>query len=259
MKVIPTMMNKKENNFDKKNSLDLETVRLNKFIASAGYCSRRQADKLIEEGKVLVNGQEAELGVRVLSSDKVEVEGKLLEAQTKEDLVYLAFNKPQGIVCTANPEVADNIIDFINYPQRIFTIGRLDKDSEGLILLSNDGAVFNKIVRAEYENEKEYLVEVNKAYDQEFVKEMEEGVQILDSVITNPTKIKAVNKTTFKLILTQGLNRQIRRMCKALGYKVRFLKRLRIMNIELGNLPVGSYRHLNQKELDELFSLLTKD
>lgn len=248
------MMNKTDNNKQTEENL----IRLNKFIASAGYCSRRQADRLIEAGKVLLNGNKAELGAKVSSRDEVIVEGKLLDAQKEDDLVYLAFNKPQGVVCTANPEVKDNIIDFINYPVRIFTIGRLDKNSEGLILLSNDGSIFNKIVRAEHDNEKEYLVELNKAYDQKFIERMEKGVEILDRV-TNPTKISPVSKTTFKLVLTQGLNRQIRRMCDALGYKVIFLRRLRIMNINLGNLAIGSYRHLSQKELGDLFDLLPEE
>lgn len=248
------MMNKTDNNKEAEENL----IRLNKFIASAGYCSRRQADRLIEAGKVLLNGNKAELGAKVSSRDEVIVEGKLLDAQKEDDLVYLAFNKPQGVVCTANPEVKDNIIDFINYPVRIFTIGRLDKNSEGLILLSNDGSIFNKIVRAEHDNEKEYLVELNKEYDQKFIERMEKGVEILDRV-TNPTKISPVNKTTFKLVLTQGLNRQIRRMCDALGYKVIFLRRLRIMNINLGNLAIGSYRHLSQKELRDLFDLLPEE
>ncbi|HZJ69235.1 MAG TPA: pseudouridine synthase [Candidatus Eisenbacteria bacterium] len=248
------MMNKTDNNKQTEESL----IRLNKFIASAGYCSRRQADRLIEAGKVLLNGNKAELGAKVSSRDEVIVEGKLLDAQKEDDLVYLAFNKPQGVVCTANPEIKDNIIDYINYPVRIFTIGRLDKNSEGLILLSNDGSIFNKIVRAEHDNEKEYLVELNKAYDQKFIERMEKGVEILDKV-TNPTKISPVSKTTFKLVLTQGLNRQIRRMCDALGYKVIFLRRLRIMNINLGNLAIGSYRHLSQKELGDLFDLLPEE
>lgn len=248
------MMNKTDNNKQTEENL----IRLNKFIASAGYCSRRQADRLIEAGKVLLNGNKAELGAKVSSRDEVIVEGKLIDAQKEDDLVYLAFNKPQGVVCTANPEIKDNIIDYINYPVRIFTIGRLDKNSEGLILLSNDGSIFNKIVRAEHDNEKEYLVELNKAYDQKFIERMEKGVEILDRV-TNPTKISPVSKTTFKLVLTQGLNRQIRRMCDALGYKVIFLRRLRIMNINLGNLAIGSYRHLSQKELGDLFDLLPEE
>ena len=161
-------------------------VRLNKYISSAGYCSRRQADRLIAQNKVFLNGAIAELGSVVTSGDKVEIEGELIIAQTITDLVYLAFNKPQGIVCTANPKVKNNIIDFIDYPQRIFTIGRLDKDSEGLILLTNDGSIFNKIVRAEYENEKEYIVELNRPYDLPFIESMEKGVRILDQM-TNPT------------------------------------------------------------------------
>ncbi|HHT25319.1 MAG TPA: pseudouridine synthase [Clostridiaceae bacterium] len=232
-------------------------IRLNKYIASAGYCSRRQADRLIAENKVLLNGAIAELGTIVMPGDTVEIEGKLIVAQTEEDLIYLAFNKPQGIVCTANPKAKNNIIDFIDYPQRIFTIGRLDKDSEGLILLTNDGSIFNKIVRAENQNEKEYIVELNRPYNRSFVESMEKGVQISDQM-TNPTQVKPLSNTKFKLILTQGLNRQIRRMCDALGYRVIFLQRIRIMNITLGKLSHGMYRKLSQPELRDLFELLNK-
>ncbi|NLJ71159.1 MAG: pseudouridine synthase [Clostridiaceae bacterium] len=232
-------------------------MRLNKYIAAAGYCSRRQADRLIAENKVYLNGVIAELGTIVMPGDTVEIEGKSIVAQTADDLVYLAFNKPRGIVCTANPKVKNNIIDYIDYPQRIFTIGRLDKDSEGLILLTNDGSIFNKIVRAEYENEKEYIVELNRPYNQSFVRSMEKGVRILDQ-ITNPTQVKPLNRTKFKLTLTQGLNRQIRRMCDALGYRVIFLQRIRIMNITLGKLPHGKYRKLSEPELRDLFELLDK-
>ncbi|MGI6559807.1 MAG: pseudouridine synthase [Saccharofermentanales bacterium] len=230
-------------------------IRLNKFIAAAGYCSRRQADRLIEQKQVFLNDKVAELGARVFPQDKVVIDNQIIKAQEEADLVYLAFNKPQGIVCTANPEVEDNIIDFINYPQRIFTIGRLDKDSEGLILLTNDGSIFNKIVRAEYENEKEYLVEVDHPFDADFIHAMQSGVKILDT-LTNPTKVQPITRKKFKLTLTQGLNRQIRRMCEALGYKVVFLQRIRIMNITLGSLPLGTYRELSDKELRDLFALL---
>lgn len=232
-------------------------VRLNKYIAAAGYCSRRQADQLIAQNKVFLNGSIAELGTLVMPGDKVEIEGKLIVAQTTDDLIYLAFNKPPGIVCTANPEVKNNIIDFINYPQRIFTIGRLDKNSEGLILLTNDGSIFNKIVRAEYENEKEYIVEVDRPYNQSFVESMENGVRISDQM-TNPAQVIPLSGTKFKLILTQGLNRQIRRMCDALGYRVVFLQRIRIMNITLGNLPQGMYRNITKPELRDLFELLNR-
>lgn len=232
-------------------------IRLNKYIAAAGYCSRRQADRLIAENKVLLNGTIAELGTIVMPGDKVEIEGKSLVNRTADDLIYLAFNKPQGIVCTANPNVKNNIIDFIDYPQRIFTIGRLDKDSEGLILLTNDGSIFNKIVRVEYKNEKEYIVELNRFYNQSFVKSMEKGVRILGT-LTQPTQVQPLSKTKFKLTLTQGLNRQIRRMCEALGYRVIFLQRIRIMNITLGKLPLGMYRELSKPELRDLFNLLDK-
>lgn len=192
-----------------------------------------------------------------MPGDKVEIEGKSLVNRTADDLIYLAFNKPQGIVCTANPNVKNNIIDFIDYPQRIFTIGRLDKDSEGLILLTNDGSIFNKIVRVEYKNEKEYIVELNRFYNQSFVKSMEKGVRILGT-LTQPTQVQPLSKTKFKLTLTQGLNRQIRRMCEALGYRVIFLQRIRIMNITLGKLPLGMYRELSKPELRDLFNLLDK-
>lgn len=230
-------------------------MRLNKFIAAAGYCSRRQADFLIAEGKVEVNGQAAVLGLKVGPSDQVVVEGNLLEQPDEERLVYLAFNKPRGIVCTANPQVKDNIIDFIDYPVRIFTVGRLDKDSEGLILLTNDGAIFNKIVRAEYGQEKEYLVELNRPYSREFIRQMETGVKIIDRV-TNPARLIPVSDNRFRLVIDQGLNRQIRRMCQALGYRVTFLQRIRIMNICLGQLPVGQYRPLTGEELQELQNMI---
>ena len=230
-------------------------IRINKFIASSGYCSRRQADEFIKAGEVFINDEKAELGSLVYSDDEVRVNTKILTAQKSKDLIYLAFNKPQGIICTANPEVENNIIDYINYPKRIFTIGRLDKDSEGLILLTNDGDIYNKIVRAEYEHDKEYFVEVNRPYDAKFLKNMANGVKILDT-ITNPAKIEPVSKTTFKLTITQGLNRQIRRMCEALGYQVIFLKRLRILNINLDNLPLGKYRELSPKELKNLFTCI---
>lgn len=239
----------------KEKNITDQGTRLNKYIAASGFCSRRQADRLIEQGKVLVNGRVAVLGDRVFSKDIVTIDSQIIEAQKKTDLVYLAFNKPEGIICTSDQNINNNIISYINYPQRIFTVGRLDKDSEGLILLTNDGSIFNKIVRAEYENEKEYLVEVDRPYDQNFVDNMEEGVEILNT-ITNPTKVQPLTKNKFKLILTQGLNRQIRRMCESLGYKVVYLQRTRIMNIVLGDLSLGEYRDLRPKELRDLFNLL---
>ncbi len=233
-----------------------ETMRLNKYIAAKGYCSRRHADLLIEQGLVKINRQVASLGTQVKPDDIVEVEGKII-SEIEEEKVYLALNKPRGIICTANPKVKNNIIAFLNFPQRVFTIGRLDKDSEGLILLTNDGAIFNRIVRAEFEHEKEYLVELNKPYDQEFIEKMEQGVEILDTT-TKPAKVTPISSTKFKLIITQGLNRQIRRMCDALGYQVIFLRRLRIMNIDLGGLKVGQYRKLTEKEKRDMFSLLNR-
>lgn len=238
----------------KEHSQESGTVRLNKYIASRGYCSRRQADLLIEQGLVKINQKIADLGTKVSADDIIEVEGHILP-NLEEKKVYLALNKPRSIICTANPKVKDNIIDFLNFPQRVFTIGRLDKDSEGLILLTNDGTIFNRIVRAEFDHEKEYLVELNKPYDQRFIRNMEQGVEILDRV-TKPAKLTPVSPTRFKLIITQGLNRQIRRMCDALGYQVIFLRRLRIMNIELGTLKVGQYRKLTEKEKLDMFALL---
>ncbi|NLJ95008.1 MAG: pseudouridine synthase [Clostridiaceae bacterium] len=259
MKVIFSV--KKKSNLSKTNpdsyrkKLTQNGVRINKYIASAGYCSRRAADKLIEAGKVSINSKKAELGSQIFPGDVVRINGKVIEPQKKEDFVYLAFNKPQGIICTANPEVEKNIISYINYPERIFTIGRLDKDSEGLILLTNNGDIFNKIVRAEYEHEKEYVVEVDRPYGKKFLENMAQGVKILDTV-TNPAKVEPISATTFKLIITQGLNRQIRRMCKALGYEVVFLQRIRIINISLNELPIGEYRNLSQQELTELFRII---
>ncbi len=249
MKVI-LKMNSKDN---KQN----QAMRLNKYISSSGYCSRRHADQLIEQGKVKINGEVAGLGMQVYKDDSVEVDGQVISPQNKEK-VYLVLNKPKGIVCTANPKIKDNIIDFLNYPERVFTVGRLDQDSEGLILLTNDGAIFNQIVRAEFDHEKEYLVELNKPYNQKFIERMEEGVEILGR-ITKPAKVTPVSPTKFRLIITQGMNRQIRRMCDALGYRVIFLRRLRIMNIALGNLKIGQYRKMTEKEKRDLFLLLEKN
>ena len=229
----------------------MEAVRINKYLSEAGVCSRRGADRLIEEGRVSVNGTLAFLGSVVNKEDEVRVDGNLVKAVAKK--VLIAFNKPRGIVCTtADPKSKDvNIIEYINYPERIFPVGRLDKDSEGLILLSNDGDLSNKIMKARNFHEKEYEVEVDKPFDDEFLKRMSEGVPILDTV-TRKCTLKRTGKTSFNIILTQGLNRQIRRMCEYFGYKVVRLKRIRIMNIKLGNLKSGTYRNITDKEYEEL-------
>ena len=229
----------------------METVRINKYLSEAGVCSRRGADRLIEEGRVSVNGNQAFLGSVVKNSDEVRVDGNLVTPIIKK--VLIAFNKPRGIVCTtADPKSKDvNIIEYINYSERIFPVGRLDKDSEGLILLSNDGDLSNKIMKARNFHEKEYEVEVDKPFDDEFLKKMSEGVPILDT-ITRKCTLKRTGKTSFNIILTQGLNRQIRRMCEYFGYKVVSLRRIRIMNIRLGNLKAGTYRNITEKEYEEL-------
>lgn len=233
---------------------DTNLTRLNKYLSEVGYCSRRAADKLIEEGRVTINGVVPEMGTKVGTNDEVRVDGKLIK-DTKESFVYLAFNKPLGIVCTTDTRVEkDNIIDFINYPKRIFPIGRLDKNSEGLILLTDDGDIVNKILRASNNHEKEYLVTVNKPISQTFIERMSNGVPILDTV-TKKCFVKKMGTYEFKIILTQGLNRQIRRMCEYLDYEVETLKRVRIMNIKL-DVPVGTYRELTTEELNELNSLL---
>jgi len=229
-------------------------IRINKYLTEAGYCSRRAADKLIEQGRVTINGKPPELGTKIRLDDEVRVDGTLV-VKKMEKPVYLAFNKPRGIVCTTDTRVEkDNIIDFINYPKRIFPIGRLDKASEGLIFLTNDGDIVNKILRARNNHEKEYIVTVDKPIDAQFVDRMSKGVPILDT-ITRECQVEQIAKRKFKIILTQGLNRQIRRMCEYLGYKVTKLKRVRIMNISL-DLPVGKWRDFTSDELKALHSLL---
>lgn len=221
-------------------------VRINKYLTEAGYCSRRAADKLIDRGRVTINGVVPELGTKISPEDVVRVDGKVIK-RPKEKPVYIAFNKPVGIVCTTDTRrEPDNIIEYINYPERIFPIGRLDKPSEGLILLTNDGDIVNKILRARNNHEKEYRVQVDKPIDQDFLKNMADGVPILDT-ITRKCKIKQESETIFNIVLTQGLNRQIRRMCEYLGYEVVKLKRLRIMNIKL-DMPVGQWRELTADE-----------
>ncbi|KUJ63816.1 23S rRNA pseudouridine synthase F [Flavobacteriaceae bacterium CRH] len=227
--------------------------RLNKFIGETGYCSRREADKLIEEGRVTINGVVPEMGTKVSPDDEVRIDGKLI-VEKHEKLVYLAFNKPVGIECTTNLEVRNNIVDYINYPKRIFPIGRLDKASEGLIFMTNDGDIVNKILRARNNHEKEYTVTVNKPITERFIQRMGNGVPILDTV-TRKCKVEQISQFTFKIILTQGLNRQIRRMTEYLGYDVTTLKRIRIINISL-DIPVGRYRDLTDDEIKELNHLI---
>ena len=230
-------------------------TRINKYLSEAGYCSRREADRLIFEGKVTINGKIPEIGVKVEESDQVEVKGQKIEKSTRQKNIYLAFNKPQGIVCTTDRKVEpNNVIDFIKYPKRIFPIGRLDKLSEGLIFLTNDGEIVNKILRARNNHEKEYIVKVNRPINSNFIQSMSSGVEILGTTTKN-CFVKQLGPKKFKIILTQGLNRQIRRMCEALGYRVRSLKRVRIMNIKL-DLPIGKYRELSKEELLELNELL---
>ena len=226
-------------------------TRINKYLSEVGYCSRRRADRLIEEGKVTINGKVTEIGSKVEANDKVEVEGQIIKKSTKQKKIYLAFNKPVGIVCTTDRRIEPhNIIDFIKYPKRIFPIGRLDKDSEGLIFLTNDGDIVNKILRARNNHEKEYIVIVNRPINREFIKRMSNGVKILDTTTKN-CFVKQLDQRKFKIILTHALNRQIRRMCEFLGYKVQSLKRVRIMNIKL-DLPTGKYREFTKEELLEL-------
>ena len=232
-------------------------TRINKFLSEVGYCSRRRADKLIEEGKVTINGKVPLMGTKVEDGDHVEVEGQIIEKSTKRENIYLAFNKPVGIVCTTDRGVEpDNIIDFIKYPKRIFPIGRLDKSSEGLIFLTNDGDIVNKILRSRNNHEKEYIVRVNHPITKEFIQTMSNGVEILETITKN-CYVKKLGPKKFKIVLTQGLNRQIRRMCECLGYRVLSLKRVRIMNIKL-DLPTGKYREFTKEELLELNELLEK-
>ncbi|WP_271765434.1 23S rRNA pseudouridine(2604) synthase RluF [Aquimarina algiphila] len=221
-------------------------TRLNKYLSEAGYCSRREADKLIDQKRVTINGEVPLMGTKVSSDDIVHVDGELINGP-KEKHVYLAFNKPVGIVCTTSQEEKDNIIDYINYPKRIFPIGRLDKPSEGLIFLTSDGDIVNKILRARNNHEKEYLVTVNKLISPEFIKRMGNGIPILNTV-TRKCEVEQINKYDFRIVLTQGLNRQIRRMCEYLGYDVVRLKRIRIMNVML-DIPVGEWRDLTEEEL----------
>ena len=233
----------------------MKETRINKYLSEVGYCSRRAADKLIDQGRVTINGKVPEMGTKVTPNDEVRVDGELI-SEPKDKPVYLAFNKPVGIVCTTDTRVEkDNIIDFINYPKRIFPIGRLDKPSEGLIFMTNDGDIVNKILRARNHHEKEYMVTVNKPITQDFLKKMRNGVPILDTV-TRKCEVEQLGSNQFKIILTQGLNRQIRRMCEFLDYRVKKLKRVRIMNVTL-DIPIGKWRHLTSSELKEINRLVS--
>ncbi|WP_350292016.1 23S rRNA pseudouridine(2604) synthase RluF [uncultured Croceitalea sp.] len=233
----------------------MKETRINKYLSEVGYCSRRAADKLIEQGRVTINGKVPEMGTKIVEGDLVQVDGERISAP-KDKPVYLAFNKPVGIVCTTDTRrEKDNIIDFINYPKRIFPIGRLDKPSEGLIFMTNDGDIVNKILRARNHHEKEYLVTVNKPITSDFITKMENGVPILDTV-TRKCKVEKIAEKQFKIILTQGLNRQIRRMCEHLDYRVRKLKRVRIMNVML-DVPIGKWRNITAAELLEINRLVS--
>lgn len=227
------------------------SISINKFIAATGLCSRREADKLLDAGRVLLNGAAAQRGNRVEAGDEVVVDGKSLTS--KPTAVYLALHKPPGITCTTDQRDKSNIIDFINYPERIFPIGRLDKPSTGLILLTNDGDIVNKILRVENAHDKEYIVTVDKPINREFIKRMAGGLPILDTV-TKRCEVEKLGKNRFRIILTQGLNRQIRRMCEYLGFEVLTLKRIRIMNVRLDDLPVGEWRELREDELEVLLT-----
>ena len=228
-------------------------MRINKFLAEAGIVSRRGADKWIEEGRVTINGALATVGSQVEAGDDVLVDGKPVKKE--EQLVYIVLNKPVGITSTTEKHIKGNVVDFIGHPLRIFHIGRLDKDSEGLLLLTNDGDIVNKILRAENHHEKEYVVQVDEPITEDFLEDMAAGVEILDTK-TLPCRVEKISSHVFKIILEQGLNRQIRRMCSALGYSVRRLQRIRIMNIPIGNLKVGQWRDLTDKERTDLFKLL---
>ena len=224
-------------------------IRINKFLSEVGFCSRRGADKIISQGRVYINGEIAVLGSKVNRDDLIKVDGELINNQ--EEKVYLAFNKPVGIECTGNQKVKNNIIDYINFNKRLFTIGRIDKDSEGLILLTNNGDIVNNVLRAENKNEKEYLVTLNKKIDKDFIQKMRSGVRIMGK-LTKKCYVEKTYENKFTIVLTQGLNRQIRRMCNVLGYRVTKLKRIRVMDIKLDT-KVGEYRFLNESEVKQLF------
>lgn len=249
----------------------MEPVRLNKYLSEAGVCSRRQADVMIEEGRIQVNGEPAHTGMKVTSDMAIEVDGKMIGKKARP--VLLAVNKPRGIVCTTAEKEKDNIVQFLNYPVRVYPVGRLDKDSEGLILMTNQGDLVNRILRGSNQHEKEYIVRVNKPLTQAFLRAMREGVPIPDTnkvrrsgsymmeedapvVLTRPCQVEPLGKTAFRIVLTQGLNRQIRRMCEYLDYRVTDLKRVRVLNIRLGALETGKYREITGSEYEKLMKLL---
>ena len=236
--------------------MESQGIRINKYLSEIGYCSRRQADKLIEQGRIIVNSKEAVMGYKVQKDDVIHVDGEKIK-QKKTKRIFIALNKPKGVVCTTNAGVEENnIIDFINFRERIFPIGRLDKTTTGLILLTNDGGTANKILKTAYNNEKEYLVRVNRPISEEVLKKMSEGVAIVGKK-TRKCKVEKLKSTEFKIILTQGLNRQIRRMCEYFDFRVVSLRRVRIMNIKL-DVKEGKYRLLNDKEISELTNMLKK-
>jgi len=233
---------------------EAHSTRINKYLSEVGFCSRRAADKLIAEGRVTINGKVPEMGTKLLPADEVRVDGELISTPAEKP-VYIAFNKPVGIVCTTDTEgEKENIIDYIKHPKRIFPIGRLDKPSEGLIFLTNDGDIVNKILRAKNNHEKEYLVTVNKPITLDFIKKMGQGIPIL-GVVTHKCEVEQLSKFKFRIVLTQGINRQIRRMCDHLGYGVVILKRVRIMNVRL-DMPIGQWRDLTEQEMGKIFELV---
>lgn len=234
-------------------------MRINVYISSTGYCSRREADRLIQSGRVTIDNQLASIGMDVKESSVVKIDGKIIGKQPER--IYIALNKPRGIISTTDESKPNNIITYLNYPERIFPIGRLDKDTSGLILLTNDGMIVNKILRSENNHDKEYIVEVDKPINQDFIYKMQTGVEIYNPVQhvvvkTKPAIIKKINNSTFNLIITQGLNLQIRRMCKQLGYNVKTLKRIRIINIKINDLKLGQWRYLTEKEINELLKII---
>ena len=226
-------------------------IRINKYLSEIGFCSRREADNLISNGRIIINNIQAELGQKINFNDKIFIDGEIINHNKNKKLIYIAFNKPAGIVCTTDTKIEkDNIIDYINFPSRIFPIGRLDKLSQGLIFLTNDGDIVNKILRAKNYNEKEYIVDVNRPITKDFISKMSKGIPILDT-ITRPCSVTQLHKKKFKIILTQGLNRQIRRMCEYLNYRVLNLKRVRIMSICL-DIEIGKWRYLTTGEISEI-------
>lgn len=248
--------NRMREEFRKRN--EEQEVRLNKYLSEAGICSRREADRLIEEGRVLVDGHPAVTGQRVQTGQKIEVDGK--SAVPEEEMILLAVNKPRGIVCSSKSQGGDRTIEeFLHYPKRVYSVGRLDKDSEGLLLMTNNGEILNKIMRAGNYHEKEYLVEVDRPITEAFVEKMAEGVWLRElNVMTRPCRVEKTGNRTFRIVLTQGLNRQIRRMCREQGYQVRTLKRVRIMNIFLGGLKTGAYRKVTDQEMEALYEMIRK-